>query len=101
MKNILKTRKTVNYYIGYVIVSTALTSLVYLYFTFKYHMNIAFAEEAVSYEFDLKQWLLFIGLTTIFILIFLGIIWLFYRLIYGILLKRLSKNYKELMKLQV
>ncbi len=101
MKNILKTRKTVKYYIGYVIISTAITSLVYLYFTFKYHIKNAVAEEAVSYEFDLTQWLIFIGLTTLFILIFLGIIWLFYRLLYGILLKRLSKNYKELVKLQV
>ncbi|EHQ03945.1 hypothetical protein [Gillisia limnaea] len=101
MKNILKTRKTVKYYIGYVIISTAVTSLVYLYFTFNYHIKNAVPEEAASYEFDFNQWLLFIGMTTIVILIFLGIIWLFYRLLYGILLKRLSKNYKELMKLQV
>ncbi len=101
MKNILKTRKTVKYYIGYVIISTAVTSLVYLYFTFNYHIKNAVPEEAASYEFDFNQWLLFIGMTTIVKLIFLGIIWLFYRLLYGILLKRLSKNYKELMKLQV
>lgn len=101
MKNIIKTRKTVKCYIGYVIISTAITSLVYLYFTFKYHMNNAAAEAAVSYEFNFNQWLLFIGMMFIVILVFLGIIWLFYRLLYGILLKRLSKNYKELMKLQV
>ncbi|MFO7719399.1 MAG: hypothetical protein R6W85_03035 [Gillisia sp.] len=101
MKNILKTRKTVKYYIGYVIISTAITSLVYLYFTFNYHMTTAVPEAEISYEFNLNQWLLFIGMTTILILVFLGIIWLFYRLLYGILLKRLSKNYKELMKLQI
>lgn len=101
MKNILKTRKTVKYYIGYVILSTAVTSLVYLYFTFNYHMKNAVPEEAASYEFDFNQWLLFIGMTIIVILVFLSIIWLFYRLLYGILLKRLSRNYKELMKLQV
>lgn len=101
MKNIIKTRKTVKYYIGYVIISTAITSLVYLYFTFNYHMTNAVPEAEISYEFNLNQWLLFIGMTTILILVFLGIIWLFYRLLYGILLKRLSKNYKELIKLQV
>lgn len=101
MKNILKTRKTVKYYIGYVIISTAITSLVYLYFTFNYHMNNAEAETAISYDFNFNQWLLFIGMMIVFILVFLGVIWLFYRLLYGILLKRLSKNYKELMKLQV
>lgn len=101
MKNILKTRKTVKYYIAYVIISTAITSLVYLYFTFNYHMNNAVAEDAISYEFNSNQWVLFIGMMTIVILVFLGGIWLFYRLLYGILLKRLSKNYKELVKLQI
>ena len=28
--------------------------------------------------------------------IIIGLLWLYYRIIYGILLKRLSKNYKEL-----
>jgi hypothetical protein len=31
--------------------------------------------------------------------IFLGLFWLFYQLIYGILLKKLNRNYKELAKL--
>ena len=29
-------------------------------------------------------------------LIMIGLLWLYYKLIYGILLKKLSKNYKEL-----
>jgi hypothetical protein len=33
------------------------------------------------------------------IVIFMLILWLFYKLIYGILLKKLNRNYKELSKL--
>ena len=33
------------------------------------------------------------------ILIFMVLLWLFYKLIYGILLKKLNRNYKELIKL--
>jgi hypothetical protein len=101
MKNILKTRKTVKYYIGYVIISTAVTSLVYLYFTFTYHVANTEVEDVSKYEFSFTQWLIFIGAMTVTIFIFFGLIWLFYRLLYGILLKRLSKNYKELKNLEV
>ena len=101
MENILKTRKTVRYYIAYVIISTAVTSLVYLYFTFTYHVSNTEVEDVSKYEFSFTQWLIFIGAMTVTILIFFGLIWLFYRLLYGILLKRLSRNYKELKKLEV
>lgn len=101
MENIIKTRKTVRYYIGYVIISTVITTLVYLYFTFNYHVANTEVGDVSKYEFTFTQWLIFIGAMTVTILIFLGLIWLFYRLLYGILLKRLSKNYKELKKLEM
>lgn len=100
MENIIKTRKTVRFYIAYVIISTAVTSLVYLYFTFTYHVSNTEVEDVSKYEFSFTQWLIFIGAMTVSILIFFGLIWLFYRLLYGILLKRLSRNYKELKKLE-
>jgi len=34
-------------------------------------------------------------------IILAGVIWLFYKLLYGILLKRLNRNYNELKKLEV
>ena len=43
-----------------------------------------------------------IFLITIFVIViavFIGLIWLFYRLLYGILMKRLQKNYYELKKI--
>jgi hypothetical protein len=38
-------------------------------------------------------------LIIIFVLLIMGIIWGFYKLLYGGLLNKLNKNYKELMKI--
>ena len=48
-----------------------------------------------------KQLLLITVSTLIATLLFLGVLWLFYQLIYGILLRKLNRNYKELAKLDV
>lgn len=101
MRNILNTRKTVKYYIGYVLISTALTSLVYTYFTFHYHSLNTAVEDTSKYTFTMGQWAIFIGLVLLFLLVLLGLIWLFYRLLYGILLKRLNNNYRELKNLEM
>jgi hypothetical protein len=100
MKNILQTRKTVKYYIGFILISTGLVFIVTLYLMLRNHVVTA---EPVSgnMEFDTQQWLLFIGGTLLVLVILLGVIWLIYRIIYGILLKRLHKNYKELKKLDM
>jgi hypothetical protein len=34
-------------------------------------------------------------------IVFIGVFWLFYRLLYGILLRRLYANYKELEKIDL
>ena len=52
-------------------------------------------------SFDTTQWLIFIGGTLLALAILLGVIWLIYRVVYGILLRRLYKNYKELKKLEM
>lgn len=101
MKNILQTRRTVKYYIGYILISTGVVSLVYTYYMVYYHVANSEVEDASKYVFTTTQWFKFIGLMAVFLAIFLGLIWLFYRVLYGILLKRLYKNYKELKKLEV
>ncbi len=35
----------------------------------------------------------------VIIAVFVGVIWLFYKLLYGILMRRLQKNYNELSKI--
>lgn len=101
MKNIIKTRKTVRYYIGYIIISTGITSLVMTYFIFYYHSMNTTVEDVTAYSFTTSQWVIFLALMLIFIILFLGLVWLFYRLLYGILLKRLHHNYKDLQKLEM
>ncbi len=101
MKNILKTRKTVKYYISFVLISSGLTFLIGLYIILRHHVLKVSGDTAGNMHFDTAQWLLFIGAVLLILTVFLGIIWLIYRLIYGILLKRLQKNYRELKKLDV
>ncbi len=101
MENILNTRKTVKYYIAFVLISTAVVFLIVTYFTFYYHALNTEVTQVDKYTFSPGQWALFIGVMTIILIGFLGLIWLFYRRIYGILLRRLNQNYKELKRLEM
>ncbi|TBW28941.1 hypothetical protein [Gramella sp. KN1008] len=100
MKNILKTRKTVKYYIAFVLISSGITFLVALFLIIRNHM-MTVEPTSKDMHFDTMQWILFIGAIILILAIFLGVIWLIYRVIYGILLKKLNKNYKELKKLEM
>tara|TARA_B100000929_G_C15382267_1_gene378268 strand:+ start:159 stop:797 length:639 start_codon:yes stop_codon:yes gene_type:complete len=100
MKNILKTRKTVKHYIAFILISSAIVFLVMLYFMIQNHVLTA-DSSAENMEFNTKQWLIFIGGTLLVLAMVLGAIWLIYRIVYGILLRRLNKNYKELKKLEM
>ncbi|TRO66720.1 hypothetical protein [Christiangramia sabulilitoris] len=99
MKNILKTRKTVKYYIGFILISSGLVFLFTLYMMIKNHINTADADASMA--FDTAQWFLFIAGTLLVLILLLGAIWLIYRVVYGILLRKLNKNYKELKKLEM
>ncbi len=102
MKNILKTRKTVRYFVYYNISMFILSSiLVDAYFyskSEKLYEVMNFASKGIPQE----------GFATYFIIIQIlvgiivaGMLILFYWLIYGLLLKRLKKNYKELEKIDL
>lgn len=101
MKNILRTKKTVKYYIGYILISTALVALIYTYFMMDYHTSSTVVDDMEKYSFTPLQWLMFAGIMIGGLAVFLGLIWLFYRVVYGILLRRLNRNYKELKKLEI
>lgn len=105
MKNILKTRKTVKYFVIY---NVGVNALLMLAINIYYYINKDRLFELMAKNFDgfsdiskesfasgffLAQFI--IGL------IFIGLIILFYRIVYGILLRRLQKNYKELKKIEV
>lgn len=94
IKDIIKTRKIVNYYIYWnVFISSFLGS-----FAFIDGFNASYRQANPNAE-ELSQ----TGFIIIFIfsmLFVVGIIFGFYKLLYGILLNRLNKNYKELQKME-
>ena len=87
MAKIVKTRKTVKYYV--------LFNLSYLFII---AVAVAVATLKSHPEFTNEKTLVFIIITAIISLIMLVLLWLFYQLVYGILLRKLNKNYKELSK---
>ncbi|MCI2227935.1 hypothetical protein MC378_02065 [Polaribacter sp. MSW13] len=89
MKKIIKTRKTVRNYVLFNLSYMAITMIIVM--VAEINLKIE--------ELNTKQILLIILLTLVITIIGLGILWLFYQLLYGILLKKLNRNYKELAKL--
>ena len=101
MENIIRTRKTVKTYIAYVLIFSGISALVVSYFTLKNHQSIRDSEVVTTYTYETLDWVKFILLGIIVLAIFLCVLWLFYRLIYGILLRKLLRNYRELKKLEM
>lgn len=97
MESILKTRKIIKYYVLYNLIMAGISLLIGLYFALHHD------PEAVKIidNLDKNGIVLFTAFAIFFTIIFILVIWLFYRLIYGFLLKRLNRNYKELKKLEI
>ncbi len=102
MKNIIRVRKTVMTYVWISLALFASSLLVLItemvFFEPEFSQLIERASDADNPL--LVYGLFFFGVVMI-IALFGGVIWLFYRLLYGILLKRLNSNYRELQKLEV
>ena len=99
MKDILKTRKTVQCYVWYNLGMVALSLLFGFYLAFVYNPDVAVLMDKIGN--DTKVMVITIGIFVLIIAAFLGLFWLFYRLLYGTLLRRLFANYKELKKIDL
>lgn len=104
MRNIIRTRKTVKYFIIYNIVSmiTMLAAINVFYYA---HQDLVFELMVKDYgvlsTMDKHQFIsIFLWTQVIIGVVVIALILLFYRLVYGILLRRLKKNYKELEKIE-
>lgn len=99
MKDILKTRKTVQYYVGYNLIMVVLSIVLGFYF--------GLTNSAEVIDLKNKSTLTdsnYIVLAAVFLLtiaIAFGLFWLFYKLLYGILVSKLHLNYKELEKTEI
>ncbi|OZV67661.1 hypothetical protein [Winogradskyella aurantia] len=97
MESILKTRKVIKYYVLYNLVMIFISVPLSLYFEF--NENSEFHSQVAG--MNSTQMLVLFIITVVVMGIFVVVIWLFYRLLYGILLKRLNRNYEELKKLEI
>lgn len=89
MQNIVKTRKVVKYYIYFHLALIPFLGIIILSRTFA---SKAFIKSLPEDTNMILVWIISIG----FLIFFMFLFWLFYRLLYGILLNRLQRNYKEL-----
>ena len=102
MKNILKVRKTVMTYVwlSICLFAVSLITLIVELLFFEPEFT-SFADKVANAENPwMVYFVLFIGV--VFTILIIGtLLWLFYKLVYGILLKRLNVNYRELKKLEI
>ncbi|MGB7394258.1 MAG: hypothetical protein WA913_07695 [Pricia sp.] len=102
MESILRTRRIVRYYVIYNLIMAVIISIYTLnYFFTRDEKTMQMLETIREDGSELRFWLMTALLFIMSIGFMIGFIWLFYRLVYGILLKRLHKNYKELKRLEV
>ncbi|MDX1277420.1 hypothetical protein [Oceanihabitans sediminis] len=102
MENILKTRKTVKQYVGFNLIYLTVSAFIVLGIQFDRDKQMnTLIEQATANGELFKFYATSILLTLAALIILIGIVLGFYYLIYGILLKRLNRNYKELRKYEV
>lgn len=99
MKDILKTRKTVQYYVYYNLVMIVLSSVTGFYIAFAYNPEISSLRDKINA--DPQAMLIVIGILGLLTLLLFGFFWLIYRVLYGTLLRKLYSNYKELKKIDL
>ncbi|MGV8946575.1 MAG: hypothetical protein ACOH1N_09115 [Lutibacter sp.] len=102
MKNILKTRKTVNYYMYYNIILYILLTIVLNVVMFSNSDILIENLMPKNIKLDSDKFLnilIFVQIATLIVVC--GLLWIYYRIIYGILLKKLNRNYKELENLNI
>ncbi|MDB2631475.1 hypothetical protein N9Y27_00640 [Flavobacteriaceae bacterium] len=97
MQKILKTRKTVKHYVIFNLVFLFISSIIGAVIEFSNNSDLKLTISQFENTNDLYIFYAIIGgITLIAIVVLLAILIGFYYLVYGILLKRLKENYKEL-----
>ncbi|HWR94773.1 MAG TPA: hypothetical protein VN192_06210 [Flavobacterium sp.] len=99
MKDILKTRKTVHYYVYYNLGMIVIGMLAGFYIALTYNPEVIDFKEKITS--NPKAMIITFGIFGLITIACVGLFWLFYRLLYGILLRRLYNNYKELKKIDL
>jgi hypothetical protein len=99
MQDILKTRRTVQYYVYYNLTMIVISFVIAFAIAFTYNPETIALTEKIAHNG--KALAITIVSILIAFIVFFSFFWLFYRLLYGILLRRLYANYKELKKIDL
>ena len=92
MHDILRTRKTVKHYVWYNLAMILLCLVTGFTMAFNYDPVL---KNKISHETN-YQTICLIGILILASVVIIFVFWLIYLLLYGILLRKLNKNYKEL-----
>ena len=102
MKNILRTRQTVRQYVFVNIALFFVSTLVVLFIQFNKDEELISTIETASANGEILKFYAITAITTLLILGgMIGLLIGFYYLIYGLLLRNLNRNYKELKKFEI
>ncbi|RBN51780.1 hypothetical protein [Flavobacterium psychrolimnae] len=99
MQDILKTRKTVQYYVWYNLAMLVFSLIVGFIIAFAYNPEMDALKNQING--NSKVMAITIAVLSIFSIALFGLLWLFYRVLYGTLLRKLYANYKELKKIDL
>ncbi len=99
MRDILKARRTVQYYVWYNLFMIVICLLSGYVFAFAYSPQLVTIKEQMAHDGSYMAKIFSVLALTIIIAV--GLFWLVYRLLYGILLKKLLVNYRELKKIDL
>ena len=101
MQDIIRTRKTVQHYVWYNLFMIFISTLLGFAMAFIYNPKMSALKDKIAHEDSYITLSKTICVIVITCLLTVGVFWLFYRLLYGILLRRLQGNYKELKKIDL
>ena len=100
IKSILKVRKTVKYYVIYNLLGFIFGGITINFFMFSDTDKLQKAINFQNLHLDIDKVVIYMMIGQLIVIsVFTLLLWLFYKLAYGILLKKLNKNYAELIKL--
>lgn len=101
MHDILKTRKTVQNYVWYNLGMALVSSILGFVMAFLYSPDLGQIKDQIAHDEGNGTIIKIVCILSLATIVFLVIFWLFYKLLYGFLLRRLSNNYKELKKIDL
>ena len=101
MQDILKTRRTVQYYVWYNLGMAVVSLIIGFILQFVFNPQMKLIADKIAREESYHTLWITVGIILLATVIVIGLFWIFYRLLYGILLRKLNHNYKELKKIDL